>query len=113
MNVVGNRTNRKDNNKYQTTNIIYDQNTMSIIKYNKMTLASDKTQTKQINLCFIRKNMGPVLNGAGKQVDKKEKRAAKFKNTFLFLKTINFTVIIVIGSTEIPKRFVYISIGTI
>ena len=78
-----------------------------------MTLASDKTQTKQINLSFIRKNMGPVLNGAGKQVDKKEKRAAKFKNKFLFLKTINFTVIIVIGSTEIPKRFVYISIGTI
>ena len=31
MKVVDNRTTGKDNNKYQTTNIIYDQNSMSII----------------------------------------------------------------------------------
>ena len=35
MNVVDNRTTRKAHNKYQTTNIIYDQDWMSII--NKMT----------------------------------------------------------------------------
>ena len=31
MNAVDNKTNRKDNNKYQKTNIIYDQNSMSIM----------------------------------------------------------------------------------
>ena len=30
MNAVDSRTTRKDNNQYQTTNIIYDQNTMSV-----------------------------------------------------------------------------------
>ena len=30
MNVVDNMTTRKDNNKYQKTNIIYDQNSISI-----------------------------------------------------------------------------------
>ena len=32
MKVVDNRTTSKDNNKNQTTNIIYDQNAMFIIK---------------------------------------------------------------------------------
>ena len=45
MKVIDNRTTRKDNNKNQKTNIIYDQNsniTKSII--NKIKLASDKNQ---------------------------------------------------------------------
>ena len=46
--------------------------------------------------------MEPVLNATGYQVDKKEQKGAKFKNKFLFLKTINFM--------EVPKMFVYISI---
>ena len=37
--------------------------------------------------------MGPVLNATGKQVEKSEQRDAKFKNAFLLLKTMNFTVI--------------------
>ena len=37
--------------------------------------------------------MGPGLNATGKQVEKSEQRDAKFKNAFLLLKTINFTVI--------------------
>ena len=32
MNVADNMTTRKDNDKYQTTNIIYDQNSIYIIK---------------------------------------------------------------------------------
>ena len=40
--------------------------------------------------------MEPVVNATGYHVDKKEQRGAKFKNTFLFLKTIKFTVINVI-----------------
>ena len=44
MNVVYNRTTRKDNNKYQAKNIIYDRNSISLIKrHNKIKLASDKT----------------------------------------------------------------------
>ena len=31
MNVDDNMTTRKDNNKYETTNIIYDQNSVSIV----------------------------------------------------------------------------------
>ena len=48
---------------------------------------------KQINLYITRKDMGPVLNAIGLLVDKKSKKSAKLKNTFLFLKTINFNVI--------------------
>ena len=40
--------------------------------------------------------MGHVPNAAGKQVDKKEQRGAKFNNTFLYLKTININVVNVI-----------------
>ena len=40
---------------------------------------------------LLNKDMGPVLNA-----NKKEQRGAKFKSTFLILKTINSTVINVI-----------------
>ena len=59
MIVVDDRTTRKNNNKYQTTNIIYDQNS------NEIKLASDKTSKKQFNLYVIRKDMGPVLSAIG------------------------------------------------
>ena len=64
MRVVGNRTTRKNNNKNKTTNIIYDQNSMSIIK-NKITKSSShqiKTKTQQY---LIREDMRPVLNATG------------------------------------------------
>ena len=48
--------------------------------------------------------MGIVLIVTGYQVDQKEQRGLKFKNTFLFLKIINFT--------KIPKMFIYIIIGS-
>ena len=66
MKVVGIRTTRKDNKKSQTTNIIYDQNSMSIMENNnKIKLASDKNQRRLFNLYFIREDMGPVLNATG------------------------------------------------
>ena len=67
MKVVDNRTTRKDNNKNQTTNIIYDHNSMSILKknHNKIKLASDKNQTTEFNLYFNRKDMGLVHNTTG------------------------------------------------
>ena len=48
MRVYDNRTTRKDNNKYQTKDVIYNQYSMSIKKknHNKIQLASDKTYTK-------------------------------------------------------------------
>ena len=33
--------------------------------HNKIKLASDKTRTKQFNLYFKRKDIGPVLNATG------------------------------------------------
>ena len=51
MNVIDNRINRKENNKYQTTNTIYDQNLMAII--NKIIKSnSHQIKTKQNNLIF-------------------------------------------------------------
>ena len=42
---------------------------------------------------MLRKDVGHFLNAIGQQVDKKEQKGAKFKNTFLFLNAINFTCI--------------------
>ena len=67
MEVVDNRTTRKDNNKNQTINIIYDQNSMSVKEkiITKSNSHQIKTKTKQFNLWFIRKDMGPVPNATG------------------------------------------------
>ena len=67
MKVVDNRTTSKKNNKNQTTNVIYDQNSMSIIKKDiiKSNSHQKKTYKKQFNLYFIKKDMGPVLNATG------------------------------------------------
>ena len=82
MKIVDNRTTREDNNKNQTTNIIYDQNSMSMIKIyqNKNKIAADKTKAKPFDLYFLRKEMGPVPIATGQQVDKKEQIGAKFNN---------------------------------
>ena len=49
LKVVDSRTTGKDKNKNQTTNIIYDQNSMSIMKnHNKIKLSSEKNQNKTI-----------------------------------------------------------------
>ena len=52
MNVVDNMTTRYENNKYQTTNIIYDQNSISII--NEIITISNSHQiiSKQNNLTY-------------------------------------------------------------
>ena len=52
MKVVDNRSTRRDNNKNETTNIFYDQNSMSIIE--KITLKSNSHQikTKKNNLTY-------------------------------------------------------------
>ena len=51
MNTVDNRTTRKDNKKYQTTNLIYDQNSMAII--NKIRKSnSHQIKPKQNNLTY-------------------------------------------------------------
>ena len=68
---------------------------MQIKNHNKIILASDKTRTKKTKLYFIKKH------GISPQCDwitkcQKEQNGAKFKNTFLFLITINITNIDVI-----------------
>ena len=50
MNVVDKRTTRKENNKYQTTNIIYDQNSMAINIIIKST--SHQIKPKRNNLTY-------------------------------------------------------------
>ena len=41
---------------------------------NKVKIASDKTEAKQNNLSFTRKDMGPVHSKAWQQLDKKEQK---------------------------------------
>ena len=67
MKVVDDRTTNKDNDKNQTTNIIYDQNSISIIKkiITKSNSHRMKTKTKKIILYFIRENMKLVPNATG------------------------------------------------
>ena len=60
MELVVNRTTREDDNNNQISNIIYNQNTMSISKdknHNKIKLESDKTKTTQINLYLKREKV--------------------------------------------------------
>ena len=84
MKVLHNRITRKDNNKNQTTNLIYDQNSTSVIKKSTKTNSHQiKTNTKPIDLYFIRKDMEPAPNATRQQNDKKRKQISeKFKNTF-------------------------------
>ena len=66
MNVADSMTNRKDNNKYQTTNIIYDQNSISIINKITTNTNSHKIKSKQKNLTYTSlENIEPVLNATG------------------------------------------------
>ena len=96
MNVVDNRTTRKDNNKYQTTSLIYDQNSMAIItKIIKSNSHQIKLKRNNLTYNSIEK-IGDVSSMQLLTGQAKEQRGGKFKNTFPFLKTINFTVIKVI-----------------
>ena len=52
--------------------------------HNKINLASDETLTKQNNLYFNRKDMGPVLNATGQQVDKQSKKVRSSEIRFYF-----------------------------
>ena len=74
MKVVDKRITRKDNNKNQTTNNFYNQNSnKTIINYiqicnkknhNRIKLASDKNQNNLTDNS-LEKNMGPVSNATG------------------------------------------------
>ena len=63
--MIDNGTTSKDDYKNQTTNNIYDQNSMSKIK--KIITKSTSHQKKKTkrNVYFIRKNLGPVLDATG------------------------------------------------
>ena len=105
MNVVDNRTTRKDKNKYPTTKIIYDQNSMAII--NKIITVSDWHQIKpEINNSTFN-SIEKIWNLSSMRLvnksTKKAKRCDVQKYVSFFLKTIHFT--------EIPKKFIYISRG--
>ena len=87
MSVIDNRTTRKDNNKYQTTNIIYNQNSISIIKEIITTSNPHQIKPKRNNLT----KTSLEKNGTCPQCDwligrQKEQKGAKVQNTFLFLK---------------------------
>ena len=71
---------------------------MSVIKkiITKSNSHQIKTKTKQLNLYFVKKDMSPVPQCDLLTGRQKEQIGAKFKNTFPFLKTINFAVINVI-----------------
>ena len=71
-----------------------------------------KTKTKQLNLYFIRKDMGLVPNLTVPQVNKREQIRAKLKNIFPFLKTINFTVINVIRYQQCSLQLEFSFIST-
>ena len=96
INVVDNRTTSKDNNKNQTTNIICDQNSMSIIK--KIIITKLKlNQKKPIQNKIAYFSLEKIWDVSSMLLDNRStKNSKKFKNTFLFLKTINSTVINVI-----------------
>ena len=69
---------------------------MYLKNLHKITLASEKISTKQINFDFIRKKYGNCSQSIGQQVDRKQQKQAMFEITFLFLKTISFEVIMLI-----------------
>ena len=74
MNVVDNMTTRKHNNKYQTTIIIYDQNSISVI--NKMITKSNSHQikSKRNNLTYT--SLDKIWN-LSSMVDKSKKRSMR------------------------------------
>ena len=94
MQVVDNRNNRQENKKNQTTSLIYDQNSMSVIK--KITKISNshqiKIKTKQFNLNY-KKEYGTCPQCNWSTIRKKTQIGLKFRNTSPFLKTFNFVVI--------------------
>ena len=100
MNVVDYKNTRTENENCISKNRHYLHLKLDVYNKknnNEIKLASDKTYTKQFNLCFIRKDSGLFFNATGLQADKKEPRGAKFNTTFLFLTTISFTVINIIS----------------
>ena len=86
LNVVDNRTTKKDNNKYQKTSIIYNQNAMSII--NKIITKSNsiKIKTKQNNLTYT--SLEKIWDLSSMRLvnrsTNKEQSGAKLKNSFIF-----------------------------
>ena len=52
MNVVVNRTTRKDNNKYKTTNIIYDKKSVAIINIIITKSNSHQIKPKRNNMTY-------------------------------------------------------------
>ena len=85
MKVVDNRNTRMDNKKNQTKNIIFDQNSMSVIK--KSTISNShqiQTKTKQFNLYLIGKDMEPVPNETGWLSVRKKANRCEVQKCFHF-----------------------------
>ena len=78
MKVVYNRTTRKDNNKNQTTNIIDDQNSMSIIKNHSRT--SPDVQFKEFSLTKRKLDLEGTINGLEKPFRKNPIQKIEKKN---------------------------------
>ena len=110
MKVLDNKTTRKDNNKYQTTNINYDQNSMSTIKkiITKSNSHQIKTKTKQFNLYFIGNDMKLVPNATGEQVKKRANRC-ELQIYFSIFEKKNFAVINVITYQLKSLKYSFIS----
>ena len=101
MTVYDNRTTKKNHYKKSKPNIIYDHNSMSAIKKIRTKLNSRQIKSKQNSLTYNSLEQ----NGTSSQCDwlpgrrkseKIAKRCKVKKNKFIFLRTINFTVINVI-----------------
>ena len=99
MKVVDNGTNRKDQKK-KSDNKHYLRPKLNVYNEKKKVTKSDSHQIKpkQNNVTYISLETIWELSSMrlNNRSEKEEKRGAKFKTTFLFLKTINFSVINVI-----------------
>ena len=105
MKVVNDKTTRKDNNKNQTTNIIYDQNSISVINKIVTKSNSDQIKSKRNNLTYT--SLDKIWNLSSMRLvnrsTKRAKRCEVQKHVSYFEKNY---------FTEIPKMFDYISIGS-
>ena len=76
MNVVDNMTTRKHNNKYQTTIIIYDQNSISVIKKMITKSNSHQIKSKRNNLTYT--SLDKIWNlFSMRLVDKSKKKSMR------------------------------------
>ena len=110
MNVVDNRTTRKENYKYQTTDIIYDQSSMSIIKVVITKSNSHQINRKRKKLTFTSiENIWTCLQCDWLTGRQERARRCEVQKYVPLLKTINFTVINVIRYQKQSLKSSFIS----